>query len=366
MKTINLFLCVTLIVHSAHSHNSILTHYALGTVGKMNKKLLILSAQHGPTALARMHTIALRTFLSSLAIDSQPIDFITQQATAITEQEPITYKMYLEQTKSGSLKYAEHDHRDRIDIEMIDIFSTLTQELAALFAQEHIEPNGWPGSQFFATSAAYHVLRDNLRAHAEHITINDYLAHLDELSNNLENTEQFPLIKQSVMDNLKAQFAQSKNKFLQFIQSKTTHQSNQLIINFAFDIIQTGETITDLKTMIDIFTTPSSIIAQAGFLSGILQSQKQNNHTIFLGHEHQADIIINYAREHGYEFNCIVPLIEKKDDKLYAIDIWTCINLFMHSFASQKIIMGQQNFLQVLQKRHVTRCPTHSLLVQTH
>lgn len=363
MKRYLLF--ITLFINtSLHTQGTLIEHYALATLPEADSKVLILSASQGPAIIAQQHTIALRTFLNHLMVGRHVVDLITEEIASLAHaaKEPAPYKLYLERTQMGAVKYVAHDYRDRLDADLIAMFAIIAKELHALMHNDYETSKGtWPDKDFFVSNESYRIIKDHIRANIQEVSTHDFLTHLHEQEIILHDREQFPHITPKIMFDLQSRFVTSKQKAIAFI-NKHAQDQQPLLVDIIFALIENSDSSKSLEQMVNTFTTPSSIVAQAGFLSGILESQKKDNLTIFFAHVHQTKVISDYLKQMGYTFTLSTPLVKAVEQKIASVDIWSFINLLMHSFAESKALEQQCSLLDMLLKNNTKRCSVNLLI----
>lgn len=341
--------------------NTTLTHYAIGAHRTNTHPILILSTNSGPAAIAQQHTFALRTFLNYLTLGKHPIDMIAEELGAPSSDRDIdyypVYKMYLDQKQMGTLRYASHDCRDQNDAEVITLLATVLNEITDFANQD--STNQWPEKSFFA-SPSYMIIKNNLRETTSTFHVTDLLEHLDEQTQILNNPEHLLFIPTDIKQEIIVQFVRSKEKIEKLIAPHLV-SDRTLLIDIIFDYIEHNPLSQQFRDLSDALSAPSTLMAQASFLDGIIESQSNQNMTLFFANENQTTPIIAYLKRIGYQFDISLPLINIIGNKINTIDMWSCINLLLHSFATDKEIKNQQTLLDVLSQQHTKRVPINVL-----
>ncbi len=340
---------------------TVIQKYTLLYRPQNNSKILILSTETGPVTAANIHRLALNTFIRTLMFSQEPIDLITEEATSI-EKSGGSYRSYFERYQTGPIKFAANDFRDKIDADLLTTFSLVIKEIENLLEQKIIaNKDQWPSSDFFETDPAYNIMKDHLCANTPQLLIQEFLEHLEEQSTLLCADGECSLLPQMILKKITGSFIVSKQSVEKYI-SDTARDTKDKLIDFIFSQIEHAQSIKDIEQLFNTFIEPSTIVAQAGFLQGILTSQEKKNHTIFFAHTSQTKVIINYLEHLGYQSKFSVPLIRMEEKKIITLDVWSLINLLMHSFVPIAKLEHQRELFDRLIEQASTHRSFSSLL----
>ena len=332
------------------SMGTIIDHYLLLQHPTNQRKLLILSAIPGPRAIAHLHQIAFRTFLSILMTGIQTVELITEDTIPFSEDtftENTTYKNYLKQRPTRAIKYVSYDFRDKIDADILTVFALIAKEFDTLFETNIISrQESWPNQEFFRFNPAYQIIKNQIIQHAPKITVQEYLLHLQEQKDMFNDRQQFELVQPEILHELQKKFDLSIQNISNWLSNATNSSQTEPLITIILSALETESSIKAIEDIAQRFIDPGTITAHAGFLQGILAGQSQNN-AIFFAHARQTNPVATYLQRMGYQISISTPLITTEDKKIKILDGWALINLFQQTFASEKSIEQQRSLLDL-------------------